>query len=367
MFTLYLFRPYGPWYNGAKRELYDITVIVTENSKMNNAAIRVQPNVPAVILAPMDGLTDAPMRAVCGEFGGFTFAVSEFFRISSDVPATRVFVRHVPELQMGGVTPTGLPVQLQLLGGHAGRMAEAAVNAYGAGAMAIDINFGCPAPTVNRHDGGATLLKHPQRIREIVAAVRDALPPEIPVSAKLRLGWDSLDSIFENADMAAEGGASWITIHGRTKLQGYKPPAYWYPIGIVRERVGIPVVANGDIWNIEEFRRCREETGCEHFMLGRGALANPRLAGQVARELGIPSGERNGNSDMPFDWLSGLQRLAEFTEIFHGHAPRLIAGRVKQWLNLANRFGNFHVFELVKRTETIEELFGILKNSELIP
>ena len=98
-----------------------------------------------------------------------------------------------------------------------------------AGALGIDINFGCPAPTVNSHDGGATLLKYPHRIREIVRAVRDAVPSDLPVSAKLRLGWESIDDIYENARMAADGGASWITIHARTRAQGYQPPVYWRP------------------------------------------------------------------------------------------------------------------------------------------
>ena len=83
--------------------------------------------------------------------------------------------------------------------------------------------------------------------------------------------------------MAAEGGAAWLTIHGRTRAQGYDPPADWGPIGQVRARLGIPVVANGDIWTVDDFRRCREETGCRHFMLGRGALADPRLPRRVGR------------------------------------------------------------------------------------
>src|SRR5258708_26151911 len=116
---------------------------------------------PALILAPMDGLTDAPMRAVQGELGAFTFAVSEFLRVNQEIPSKKVFHRHVPELLDGGLTPSGLPVQVQLLGGDPGRMAESAAAACDAGAKAIDINFGCPAPTVNRHDGGATLLQHP--------------------------------------------------------------------------------------------------------------------------------------------------------------------------------------------------------------
>ncbi|HWA81865.1 MAG TPA: tRNA-dihydrouridine synthase family protein, partial [Fimbriimonadaceae bacterium] len=163
-----------------------------------------EPDKPALILAPMEGITDAPMRALQGELGAFTFAVSEFLRVSQEPIPLKVFLRDIPELQTGGRTPTGLPVQIQLLGGDPGRMAASAVTACEAGAGAIDINFGCPAPTVNRHDGGASLLNHPGRIREIVAAVRDATPSEIPVSAKLRLGWDCIEAVDENCAMAAE-------------------------------------------------------------------------------------------------------------------------------------------------------------------
>src|SRR5262249_9368763 len=157
------------------------------------------PTTPAVILAPMEGVTDAPMRALQGTAGAFTFAVTEFFRVSHSIPKPAAFLRHVPELAASARTPTGLPVHVQLLGGDPTRLAESAAAAVEAGATAIDLNFGCPAATVNRHDGGATLLKHPERIRDIVRAVRDALPREVPVSAKLRLGWDCLESIHENA------------------------------------------------------------------------------------------------------------------------------------------------------------------------
>ncbi len=321
---------------------------------------------PALVLAPMQGLTDAPMRAVCAGFGAFTFAVSEFLRVSSEVPPARLFTRHVPELHHGGRTPNGLPVQVQLLGGHAGRMAQAAWVAYQAGAAAIDINFGCPAPTVNRHDGGAVLLNHPCRIREIVGAVRDALPPHVPVSAKMRLGWDTQDAVLENADMAAQGGASWITIHGRTRVQGYTPPAYWHPIGLVRERLNIPVVANGDIWSLADFHRCREETGCTHFMLGRGALADPRLPRQIALALGIapPAGEPGGGDaqpDAPVDWAVSLQSLAAWTARIEGESPALVC-RLKQWLKIASRHGGFTRFDLIKRAQSADELFALLSD-----
>lgn len=316
------------------------------------------PGVPALVLAPMEGLTDAPMRAVQGECGAFSFAVSEFLRVSGEVPPRKVFYRHVPELHQGAQTPTGLPVHVQLLGGHPERMAQSALVACQAGARAIDINFGCPAPTVNRHDGGATLLKHPQRIREIVAAVRGAIPRDVPVSAKLRLGWDSPDAVFENAAMAAEGGAAWLTIHGRTREQGYRPPALWKPIGLVRKVVAIPVVANGDLWSVADFRRCRAETGCDHFMLGRGALANPFLSHQVAGELGIGN-ERTKTPSAALDWCPLLRRLVQHMDE-QERSPGQIVCRLKQWLKIASLYGDFALFESIKRAQSVDEIFAIV-------
>lgn len=329
-----------------------------------------EPEKPAVILAPMEGLTDAPMRAVQGEVGAFTFAVSEFLRISGSVPSKKFFYRHVPELENGAAaTVSGLPVHVQLLGGHPGRMAESALVACDAGAQAIDLNFGCPAPTVNRHDGGATLLKHPRRIREIVAAVREAVPRQIPVSAKLRLGWDSEEAIFENTEMAAEGGAAWLTIHGRTREQGYRPPALWHPIGAVRERLGIPVVANGDIWSVADFRRCREETGCIHFMLGRGALADPLLSHRIARELGLRP-ELSGALPPPpllpddtIDWVPYLALFAHRSELTGGASPGRIAARMKQWLKIAGLYGGFPAFDEVKRAGSAEEIMAVVERA----
>ncbi len=308
-----------------------------------------RPDAAALILAPMEGVTDAPMRAVQGVGGAFTFAVSEFVRVAHAPLPRGVLLRHVPELRTDCRTPTGLPVQVQLLGGDAGLMAESAGTAIAAGATAVDINFGCPAPTVNRHDGGATLLKYPRRIREIVAAVRAAVPAGVPVSAKLRLGWDRVDAIFENAEMAAEGGATWITIHARTRTQGYAPPVYWPLIGQVRERLGVPVVANGDIRTVEDFRRCRDETGCRHFMLGRGALADPGLAGRVAAELGLVDPQPAGE----IDWPAELQSLLTWSPV--GSVKRM-----KQWLRMAAAYGTFARFDEVKRAESVPELLAIL-------
>jgi tRNA-dihydrouridine synthase C len=304
----------------------------------------------------MEGVTDAAMRALLSELGGFTFCVAEFLRISQAAPGTRVFQKHIPELMRGGRTSTGLPVQVQLLGGDPGKLAQAALVSIRAGALAVDLNFGCPARTVNRHDGGATLLQYPDRIREIVTAVRAAVPADLPVSAKMRLGWDNIHAIHVNAERAAEGGADWITIHARTKSQGYRPPAYWKPLGEVRARLRIPVVANGEIWSIDDLRHCRDETGCQHFMLGRGALADPTLGRQAARELGIPGvSQLQPFARTPAEWLSMISRYSELCRA-SGLPPAYTLCRVKQWLRMNNYDGTLAWFDTLKGCQNLAEL-----------
>jgi tRNA-dihydrouridine synthase C len=318
------------------------------------------PSRPSLALAPMDGITDAPMRALQGATGAFSYAVSEFIRVSEHPLPPKVFRREVPELTNGGRTVSGMPVQVQLLGGDPDRMALSAMAACRAGATAVDINFGCPAPTVNRNDGGASLLQHPCRIRDIVGAVRSAVPATIPVSAKLRLGWECPDSIHLNAEMAAEGGADWLTIHARTRMQGYRPPVFWAPIRQVREAVGLPVVANGDIWSLDDLRRCQDETGSIHFMLGRGALADPALPYFAARELGL------SEQDTPVtDWHALLSQLVGHTERYSDLSPARTVMRLKQWLKLASTFGSFDGFDAVKTAATLDEFFSALSGVAL--
>lgn len=320
----------------------------------------VKSGTPALVLAPMEGVTDAPMRRFMGTRGGFSHFVTEFYRISHAVPRSQTLARAFPEFTNGCRTADGTPVQVQFLGGDPDSLAEAALRAVDRGAQAIDLNFGCPAPTVNRHDGGATLLKYPERIELIVRAVRKAVPAALPVSAKLRLGWDDPSVIHENAERAAIGGASWITIHGRTKEQGYRPPAHWEPIGEVRRRLGIPVVANGDIWTIDDFKRCRDVTGCDHFMIGRGALADPRLQWSIASELGLPlpPGARDAAS-RAVPWAETLSEYASCLSDFGFDAAHRLK-RLKQWVGMVGiRFPDaWH--SPAKRALSLEEFFSVL-------
>lgn len=319
----------------------------------------IERNRPALVLAPMEGVTDFPMRALLTEMGGFDYCVSEFFRISHCVPRSKVFLKQIPELVTGGKTSSGTPVQVQLLGGNSKNLAESAYRTFEAGAQAIDLNFGCPAPTVNRHDGGASLLRCPERIYEIIAAVRERLPLNIPVSAKLRLGWENPNDIFLNAEMAEKAGASWITIHARTKMQGYRPPAYWKFIGEVRRSLSIPVVANGDIWTIDDLIRCQEETGCIHFMIGRSALANPALPIQISEYL--RSGERKVS---PFEntrenWRPLLEKFGKQC-LNLTPSSSYAACRIKQWLSMANARSPIEWIESVKKAQNLDEVFGLL-------
>jgi tRNA-dihydrouridine synthase C len=316
---------------------------------------------PALVLAPMDGVTDALMRRLLTRRMPFSYCVTEFIRVSGLVPPHRTFLGDVPELKDGSRTESGAAVQVQLLGGDPERLAASAERAVNLGATGIDLNFGCPAPTVNKHDGGATLLKFPDRVERIVATVRASVPSDIPVSAKLRLGWDDPRAIHINAERAARGGASWITIHGRTKMQGYTPPAYWQPIGEVRRNLGIPVVANGEIWSVDDLRRCQDQSGCEHFMVGRGALAEPGLVRALAEVLGMPLREDHiarcdGDAAQ---WRPILIEMVELSRSAGEHERRTIS-RVKQWLNYARHKGAVRFFDSLKRLENLDAILAHL-------
>lgn len=323
----------------------------------------IQKNSPAIVLAPMEGVTDSPMRRLLTELCPFTHCVTEFLRISQVVPPPRVFHRHASELKTASRTTAGTPVIFQLLGGDPEKLAHSAQIAASLGAAGVDLNFGCPAPTVNRHDGGATLLKYPCRIDTIVRAVRAAVPEKIPVSVKMRLGWDDPTAIYENAHIAANAGAAWITIHGRTKTQGYQPPAYWDAMGRLQKKLSIPVIANGEIWTIEDFRRCREETGCEHFMIGRGALANPYLIHEIAQELRL-SDAKAPSYPSPEDWHNLIEQFVAISTPLSRN-PNYVIRRVKQWINYVNRRRPLEYFTQMIRTQTLEEFVVLQKSKNL--
>ena len=285
-----------------------------------------------ILLAPMEGLLDFVLRDILTRAGGVDRCVSEFIRITDQLLPERVFIRIVPELHNGGRTLAGVPVRAQLLGSDPGCMAENAARLAALGPAGIDLNFGCPANIVNRHGGGAALLKEPETIAAIVAAVRRAVPAQMPVSAKMRLGYHDDALAVECAQAIAGSGAGELVVHARTKAQAYRPPAYWERIADIRAAVAIPVVANGEIWTVDDARRCREASGCDMLMIGRGAVADPGLGRAIRASM---DGER-GHTEL--GWPELLPLLADFWQVV---CTRLDAksrpGRLKQWLNFLRR------------------------------
>lgn len=281
-----------------------------------------------LLLAPMEGVVDWVMRDTLSQIGGIDQFVTEFLRVTDKLHPEAVILRNCPELKTGSRTRHGTPVFVQLLGGQAEPLALNAQRAVKLGALGIDLNFGCPAKTVNRHDGGASLLKSCDRLYNIVKAVREAVPAEIPVTAKIRLGFEDRAACLENAKAIEEAGATWLTVHCRTKTDGYKPPAYWEWIPRIREVSSLRVIANGEIWNPEDFHRCREVTGCEDFMIGRGALSNPYIFKQIRQSLNTTEDAVTETS-----WDNTKILLPGFFAASTYHINDYFAvSRTKQWL-----------------------------------
>ena len=225
----------------------------------------------------MEGLTDPIMRDVLTHVGSYDWCVTEFIRVTDSLLPDHVYHKYCPELLNDGKTAAGTPVHVQFLGNNPEVLAANAVRAVELGAPAIDMNFGCPAKTVNRHRGGSVLLDEPEVVHELVKAVRDAVPVHIPVSAKMRLGYMDRNFTMENAHAIEDAGAAWVTVHARTKADGYTPPAFWDLLQPIRETLKINVIANGEIWTNADAKQCQLESGCEDLMIGRGAVTTPDL------------------------------------------------------------------------------------------
>ena len=218
-------------------------------------------------LAPMAGVTDRAFREICIEYGA-SYVTSEMISAKGLTMGDRKsgFLMTIGEKEM--------PASVQIFGCEPQTMAEAAKMAEQTGCIAVDINMGCPAPKVAGHGGGAALMKNSDLAAEIADACVNAV--DIPVTCKIRSGWDD-DSInaVELAKKLEQAGASAVTVHGRTRKQMYAPPVNYGIIRKVKEAISIPVIGNGDVTDIRSAEFMLKETGCDHLMIGRGALGAP--------------------------------------------------------------------------------------------
>jgi tRNA-dihydrouridine synthase C len=295
----------------------------------------------------MEGLTDPIMRDVLTSVGSFDWCVTEFIRVTDSILPDHIYHTYCPELLTNGKTAAGTPVHVQFLGNNPEMLAANAAKVAAMGVPAIDMNFGCPAKTVNWHRGGSVLLDEPEVVYELVKAVRDAVPAHIPVSAKMRLGYMDRNFMLENAHAIEDAGAAWVTVHARTKADGYTPPAFWDQLRPIREALKINVIANGEIWNNADAKQCQLESGCEDLMIGRGAVTTPDLT-QCIRQ----------NSDLPLlSWQDLLQLQIRF---IHGPAKTEIGmlGRYKQWLGMMSKHypEAKALWDEIKRLKKLDEI-----------
>ncbi|MCK5817851.1 MAG: tRNA-dihydrouridine synthase [Psychromonas sp.] len=275
-----------------------------------------------VILAPMEGVMDHHMRRLLTSIGGIDLCITEFIRVVDLCLPAKVFRRISPELLNDSKTKSGTPVRIQLLGQDPQCLALNASKALHIGSDGIDLNFGCPAKTVNKNKGGAVLLRSPETLYKIVSKVRELVPKAHVLSAKIRLGYHDKTLAIDIAQAITEAGADELIVHGRTKEEGYRPPAHWHWIAKIREAINIPVTANGDIFTFDDAKRCMEITGCDHLMIGRGSLLMPNLA-QVIKD-----------QQSPYTWSQALDLMINYLAIqTHGDQQKYLPSRIKQWLN----------------------------------
>ena len=260
-----------------------------------------------VYVAPMAGVTDAPFRKIAREFGA-GLACTEM--ISSEA----LVRRHPESFRLMDLRWDERPVSVQLMGGDPEVMAQAARMVADAGADIVDINMGCPVPKVVKTSGGSSLLRDPDRACRVAEAVVKAVP--VPVTVKIRLGWDFASrNHLEMATRLESTGIYGLAVHGRTRAQRYEPWADWQAIAHVKAAVTIPVAGSGDLRTADDAVRRQLESGVDAVMLGRGILGNLWLVRQTVAKL------TGGEAIPDLDWqdqISLVRRHCDLVLEYYG-------------------------------------------------
>lgn len=228
---------------------------------------------PYLFLAPMEGVGDRCFRRAMASVGGFDEAVTDFLRVPTN--------GHVQSLAKAyeAEETQPIPLAVQLMGSDILLMAAMAREVEKRGAPRIDLNCGCPSNTVTGRGAGSSLLKEPDLLYKVAKSMVDAV--SIPVTIKMRSGYEDTSLFRENLLAAQESGAKFITLHPRTKVDGYTPPARWDLIAEAKSFLKIPVVGNGDILNVEDAIKMLQTTSCDALMIGRGSVINPFIFHQI--------------------------------------------------------------------------------------
>lgn len=260
---------------------------------------------PTLLLAPMEGVGDRSFRKAMASVGGFNQAITEFIRVPKNA--------HVKSLAKvyDSMETMPIPLAVQLMGQCPDLLAEMSVEIESRGAPRIDLNCGCPSNTVTGKGAGSSLLKDPGTLHKIAKSMVSSV--SIPVSLKMRSGYEDTSLFKENLKAAEESGVKFITLHPRTKVEGYGPPANWDLIAEAKSILKIPLVGNGDILTVADALKMLKHTACDALMIGRGSIINPFIFQEIQAHFSKITFEPTWNSlerylnvfisEMPIDML----------------------------------------------------------------
>lgn len=299
----------------------------------------------------MEGVIDPLMRKILCSLNDYDLCVTEFIRVVDSLVPKHVYYRLCPELRDGCYTSNKTPLRLQLLGQEPHWMAENAVRAIELGSHGIDVNFGCPAKAVNKSKGGAVLLKDPEKIYQILLAIKNSIDSQSILSAKIRLGYDDTTLFNEVVSAIEAAGTNNLAIHARTKVNGYNPPAYWEYIKQAVSMSSMQIIANGEIWNRTSAIKCLEASHTSQLMLGRGALSLPNIGNVI----------KYNDDEMTWDTLKVL--LLQYSELeLQGDKSFYFSSRLKQWLKyLKLQYPQAQVlFERIKRLKNKDDILMLV-------
>jgi nifR3 family TIM-barrel protein len=248
-------------------------------TRIPNFYIRDVPIYGDTILAPMDGYSDWPFRSLCRKLGS-AMSYTEFVKVEkilsrSKEPAKRLYFEEAER-----------PITFQIYGDDPDLILEAALKIEPLNPDIIDLNMGCPAKSIADRGAGVGMMPPPEKIAETFKKLTSAL--KVPVTGKIRLGWDTKKNYLEIARIVEQEGGSLIAIHGRTKEQRYSGNADWDAVAEVKQAVSIPVIGSGDVRTVADIQRMKQYTNCDAVMIGRGAIANPWIFSGLDREQVSP-------------------------------------------------------------------------------
>lgn len=297
------------------------------------------------LLAPMEGVTHPLYRAAVAKLGAPGCVCTEFVRITAQPIRPAALAREV-------VRAPGVPLSVQVMGRELERMREAAEVLDQAGTDAVDINMGCPTKNAAKGGVGAAMLKDPELLFSVVSTMRAAV--RCFLSAKIRAGFDDKSRVVELAQVVEAAGADYIAVHPRTRKDRYTGVADWRIIAVLKEKLRIPVIGNGDCWYAADALRMMDETGCDGVMIGRPAMRNPWIFRQV---------EELRNNRPPFAPSGGdIQSLLEsLAADYTPHFGRNALGRLKELIRWIGRGvdGDKQFVRNALRTQTVDELLSV--------